>query len=66
MLQDFDKPYFIVGGEVNHPAKYELRSDIRVTEAVAIAGGLTPEPNTLRSSCFGGFPMTWSNPACWT
>jgi len=42
VLQDFDKPYFIVGGEVNHPAKYELRSDIRVTEAVAIAGGFTP------------------------
>jgi protein involved in polysaccharide export with SLBB domain len=41
VLQDFDKPYFIVGGEVNHPAKYELRSDISVTEAVAIAGGLT-------------------------
>jgi polysaccharide export outer membrane protein len=41
ILQDFDKPYFIVGGEVNHPAKYELRSDTRVTEAVAIAGGLT-------------------------
>ena len=40
-LKDFDKPYFIVGGEVNHPAKYELRSDTRVTEAVAIAGGLT-------------------------
>ncbi|HXR16478.1 MAG TPA: polysaccharide biosynthesis/export family protein [Terriglobales bacterium] len=42
ILKDFDKPYFIVGGEVNHPAKYELRSDTRVTEAVAIAGGLTP------------------------
>jgi protein involved in polysaccharide export with SLBB domain len=41
VLKDFDKPYFIVGGEVNHPAKYELRSDTRVTEAVAIAGGLT-------------------------
>jgi polysaccharide export outer membrane protein len=41
-LQDFDKPYFIVGGEVNHPAKYELRSDISATEALAIAGGLTP------------------------
>jgi len=27
ILKDFDKPYFIVGGEVNHPAKYELRSD---------------------------------------
>jgi polysaccharide biosynthesis/export protein len=43
VLQDFDKPYFIVGGEVNHPAKYELRSDLSVTEAVAIAGGLTPK-----------------------
>jgi polysaccharide biosynthesis/export protein len=42
VLEDFDKPYFIVGGEVNRPAKYELRSDTRVTEAVAIAGGLTP------------------------
>ena len=42
VLKDFDKPYFIVGGEVNHPAKYELRSDTRVTEAIAIAGGLTP------------------------
>jgi polysaccharide biosynthesis/export protein len=41
VLEDFDKPYFIVGGEVNRPAKYELRSDTRVTEAVAIAGGLT-------------------------
>jgi polysaccharide export outer membrane protein len=41
-LQDFDKPYFIVSGEVNHSGKYELRSDITVTEAVAIAGGLTP------------------------
>ena len=42
VLEDFHKPYFIVGGEVNRPAKYELRSDTRVTEAVAIAGGLTP------------------------
>jgi len=42
VLQDFDKPYFIVGGEVSHPAKYELRSDVSVTEALAIAGGLTP------------------------
>jgi len=42
VLKDFDKPYFIVGGEVNHPAKYELRSDLSVTEAVAVAGGFTP------------------------
>jgi polysaccharide export outer membrane protein len=42
VLKDFDKPSFIVAGEVNHQGKYELRSDITVTEAVAIAGGLTP------------------------
>jgi protein involved in polysaccharide export with SLBB domain len=41
-LRDFDKPYFIVAGEVNHSGKFELRSDTTVSEAVAIAGGLTP------------------------
>jgi polysaccharide biosynthesis/export protein len=41
-LKDFDKPYFIAGGEVGHPGKYELRADITVAEAVAIAGGFTP------------------------
>jgi len=38
-LKDFEKPYFVVGGEVGHPGKFDLRSDITVTEAVAIAGG---------------------------
>jgi polysaccharide export outer membrane protein len=41
-LRDFDKPYFVVVGEVNHSGKFELRSDTTVSEAVAIAGGLTP------------------------
>jgi polysaccharide export outer membrane protein len=42
ILKDFDKPYFIAGGEVGKPGKYELRSDTSLTEALAIAGGLTP------------------------
>jgi polysaccharide biosynthesis/export protein len=40
-LKAFEHPYFIVGGEVGHPGKYELHSDTTVAEAVAIAGGLT-------------------------
>lgn len=40
-LADFDRPYFIAGGEVDHPGKYELRADITITQAVAIAGGFT-------------------------
>jgi polysaccharide biosynthesis/export protein len=42
-LKDFERPYFIVGGEVGKPGKYELRSDITVAEAVQIAGGLTQQ-----------------------
>jgi protein involved in polysaccharide export with SLBB domain len=40
VLKDFDEPHFIVGGEVNRPGKYELRTDTTVMEAIAIAGGL--------------------------
>jgi polysaccharide export outer membrane protein len=42
-LKDFEHPYFIVGGEVGKPGKYELRSDTTVAEAVQIAGGLTQQ-----------------------
>jgi polysaccharide export outer membrane protein len=40
-LRDFDKPYFIATGQVGKPGKYDLRSDLTVTEAVAVAGGFT-------------------------
>jgi protein involved in polysaccharide export with SLBB domain len=40
-LKNFQAPYFIVGGEVGHPGKYDLRENISATEAVSIAGGLT-------------------------
>jgi polysaccharide biosynthesis/export protein len=42
-LKDFEHPYFIAGGEVGHPGKYELRSDTSLIEAVQIAGGFTHE-----------------------
>jgi polysaccharide biosynthesis/export protein len=42
-LKDFERPYFVVGGEVGRPGKYELRSDTTVAEAVQIAGGFTPQ-----------------------
>jgi polysaccharide biosynthesis/export protein len=38
-LKDFEKPYFIASGQVSKPGKYDLRSDLTLTEAVAIAGG---------------------------
>jgi polysaccharide biosynthesis/export protein len=38
-LKDFNKPYFIVSGEVGHPGKYDLRGETSATQAIAIAGG---------------------------
>ena len=43
LLKDFEHPYFIVGGQVGKPGKYDLRSDTTVGEAVEIAGGLTQQ-----------------------
>jgi polysaccharide export outer membrane protein len=41
VLKDFEKPYFVADGQVGHPGKYDLRGDVTVTEAIAIAGGFT-------------------------
>jgi polysaccharide export outer membrane protein len=42
-LKDFEHPYFIAGGQVGHPGKYELRGETTVVEAVQIAGGFTQD-----------------------
>ena len=38
-LKDFQKPRFVVGGEVDKPGQFELRGRITVLEAIAMAGG---------------------------
>jgi len=43
VLKDFDKPYFLAGGQVGRPGKYELRSRLTIAEAIAIAGGFTDQ-----------------------
>jgi polysaccharide export outer membrane protein len=39
--KDFEKPYFVVGGQVSKPGKFDWRGDVTLTEAIAIAGGFT-------------------------
>jgi polysaccharide export outer membrane protein len=39
--KDFEKPYFTVGGQVGKPGKFDLRSEVTLTQAIAIAGGFT-------------------------
>jgi protein involved in polysaccharide export with SLBB domain len=42
-LKQFQNPYFLALGQVNHPGKYDLRGATTVAEAVAMAGGFTPQ-----------------------
>lgn len=45
-LTDFQKPYFVVTGQVGKPGQYDLRHNTTVSEAIAIAGGFTPQAKT--------------------
>jgi polysaccharide biosynthesis/export protein len=40
-LKDFEKPYFVADGQLSRPGKYDLRGDVTLTQAIAIAGGFT-------------------------
>lgn len=39
LLKEFQKPYFVVSGEVAQTGKFEMREDITALQAVMIAGG---------------------------
>jgi polysaccharide biosynthesis/export protein len=41
VLREFEKPYFIAGGQVSKPGKYDLRGRTSATQAIAIAGGFS-------------------------
>jgi polysaccharide export outer membrane protein len=39
VLKEFEKPYFVVGGEVGNPGKFEMRGQVTALQAIAMAGG---------------------------
>jgi polysaccharide biosynthesis/export protein len=38
-LKEFEKPYFVVSGQLTRPGRYELRGATTLTQALAYAGG---------------------------
>jgi len=42
-LKEFEHSFFLAGGQVARPGKYELRSPTTAAEAIAIAGGFTEQ-----------------------
>lgn len=59
LLKDFDKPYFIAGGAVGHPGKYELRGDTSVVEAIEMAGGFTDSAKHSQVLLFRRLSRDW-------
>lgn len=45
-LADFQKPFFTVLGQVGKPGQYDLRYDLTVTQAIAVAGGFARSAKT--------------------
>jgi polysaccharide biosynthesis/export protein len=39
VLKDYEKPHFVVGGEVANPGRFDYRGRITAVEAIAMAGG---------------------------
>ncbi len=47
ILKEFQKPYFVVAGEVVQPGKFEMREKVTALQAVMLAGGFK---NSAKSS----------------
>jgi polysaccharide biosynthesis/export protein len=60
VLKDFEKPYFIAGGQVARPGKYDLRDDTTLTEAIAIAGGFTENSKHSQVLLFRRVSNDWA------
>lgn len=59
VLKDFEKPYFIVGGEVSRPGKFELRGDTTVVQALQIAGGFNEDAKHSQVYLFRRVSNDW-------
>src|SRR5438045_431349 len=40
MLKEFQRPYFVVAGEVSQPGKIEMRERVTAIQAIMLAGGM--------------------------
>ena len=40
MLKEFQRPYFVVAGEVSQPGKIEMRERVTALQAIMLAGGM--------------------------
>jgi polysaccharide biosynthesis/export protein len=58
-LKDFEKPYFVADGQVGKPGKYDLRGEVTLTQALAIAGGMNTDAKTSQVLLFRRISDEW-------
>jgi polysaccharide biosynthesis/export protein len=59
ILKDFDRPYFIAGGFVGKPGKYDLRGTTTASQAIAIAGGFADGAKNSQVVLFRRYSDEW-------
>ena len=59
-LKEFEKPYFIAGGQVARPGKYTLHGSTSLAEAVAMAGGFTDKAKHSQVLLFRRVSAEWA------
>ena len=60
VLKDFEKPYFVVAGEVVRPGRYELRGITTLTQALAVAGGFNNRARQSQVLLFRRVSSEWA------
>ena len=59
VLKDFEKPYFVAGGWVGKPGKYDLRGETTLSQAIQVAGGLKDGANASQVILFRNISNNW-------
>ena len=52
ILKEFERPFFIVGGEVVKPGRYDLKGEMTLTHAIAMSGGFNFGANDAKVLLF--------------
>ncbi|HET7892680.1 MAG TPA: polysaccharide biosynthesis/export family protein [Candidatus Sulfotelmatobacter sp.] len=60
VVKDFEKPYFTASGQVGRPGHYVLHGETTVTEALAMAGGLTDKSKHSQVVLFRRVSSQWT------
>ena len=58
-LLEFEKPYFVVGGHVKSPGKFDMRGGTTVAQAVSIAGGISTGAKSSKVLLFRNVSDAW-------